>query len=286
MKNDKTNKLIDFIFNIDRRVVYVFIFIMVALPFFLKPVVKIRTTKWVAKVHEHIEEAAAKNKPILISFDFDPSTLAELKPMAVALLRHAFEKDVKVLGINFLVNGTTLAADIMDTIAKEYGKEYGKDYVFFGYLPQMSVVLLNFCDDFRKSYEKDYRGTPVDDIPMLKEYQNFDDFHLVVDISGTKIPQTFIFYGVNRCGFNFAAGVTAVSATEYYPWLHSKQMVGLMAGMKAAAEYEGMIGKIDRGMRGMASQTWGHLTIIAFIIIGNILYYMKRSREKKEQEKA
>lgn len=286
MKNDRTNKWIDYIFNIDRRVVYLFIFIMVALPFFFKPVVSIRTTERVRNVYNLVEEAAKLNKPIIIGIDFDPSTIAELKPMAVALLRHAFMRDVKVLGINFLVNGTTLGADVMDTIAKEYGKEYGKDYAYFGYIPQMNIVLLNFCNDFRKSYEKDYRGNPVDDIPMLKDYQNFDDFHVVVDLSGTKIPQTYIFYGVNRCKFNFAAGVTAVSATEYFPYLHSGQMKGLMAGMKAAAEYEGLIGKSDKGMRGMAAQTWGHLTIIAFIIVGNILYYIKKSRDRKLEEKA
>ncbi len=272
----KKKKWVDYIVNIDRRVVYVIIVLGVSLPFFLKPVIKIKPTKWVKTSYELIEEAAKKNKPILIGFDYDPATMAELQPMAEVILRHAFSKNVKVMGINFIPNGTSLAATTMDEVAAEFGKEYGKDYVFMGYLPQFDLVLLNFGDDFRKSYKKDFTELKISEIPMLSNIQNFDDFHLVIDLSGTKLPMYYILYGVTRYGFNFITGCTAVSATEYYPYLQSGQMKGLIPGMKGAAEYEFILGKISDGMRGMASQTWGHLVIIFFIVVGNILFYIRR----------
>lgn len=269
--------------NLDKRIVYVFIFLAVALPFFLNPVVEIKSTKWVQSAYNLVDEAALKRKPILIGFDYDPSTLAELQPMVVSILRHAFSKNVKVVGINFILNGTSLAATTLEKVAKEYDKKYGEDYAFFGYLPQTTVVLLNFGENFRKSYKKDYYGKNIDELPMLKGWQNFDDFHVVFCISGTGIPGTYIVYGVDRFKFNYVAGVTAVSAADYYPYLQSGQMKGLLGGMKAAAEYEGLAGKISDGMRGMASQTWGHVTIIIFIIIGNILFYVKRRYDEKEK---
>ncbi|OFZ39156.1 MAG: hypothetical protein A2504_04980 [Bdellovibrionales bacterium RIFOXYD12_FULL_39_22] len=267
------------LFNLDRRVVYLCLFIAIILPFFMKPVVKMTTTEWVQKSYDLVEEAAVKQKPILIGLDYDPATMAELKPMAAAILRHAFSRNVKVVGMTFITTGTSLAAGILDQVAKEYGKVYGEDYVFLGFTTQLNQALLNFGDNFRKTYPKDFKNTNVDEIPLLKNIRNYNDFHLVIDLSGTKIPGYFIVYGVDKYNFNYVAGVTAVSATEYFPYLQSGQMKGLMAGMKGAAEYEGLANKIDAGMRGMASQSWGHLTIIFFIIIGNILYYMKRRFE-------
>jgi len=275
------NKWLDYLLNIDRRVVYVIIFLSVALPFFLNPVVDIQPTKWVSAVYDEMEEAARTNKPIIIGFDYDPSTLAELDPMAKALLRHAFSRNIKVLGLNFIANGTSLAAMTMDDVAKEFGKEYGKDYVFLPFMPQYDLVLLNFGDNFRKSYTQDFRGQSLENIPMLSNLQNYDDFHMVIDISGTKLPTIYIMYGVTRYHFKFVTGCTAVSATEYFPYLQSGQMIGLITGMKGAAEYEGLVkAKLNLptgdGMKGMASQTWGHIVIIIFIVIGNILYYVRR----------
>ncbi|MBF0300704.1 MAG: hypothetical protein HQK51_18465 [Oligoflexia bacterium] len=283
--SNKNKRWLYTILNLDKRIVYICIFLAIALPFFLNPVVDIKSTKWVKSSYDLVEEAAQKRKPILIGFDYDPATLAELQPMAMAIIRHAFSKNVKVVGINFLLNGTSLAADTLEKVAKEYDKKYGEDYVFFGFLPQISVVLLNFGEDFRKSYKKDYYGKDLNEIPMLKGLQNFDDFHAVFCLSGTGLPSTYIVYGVDRFKFNYIAGVTAVSAADYYPYLQSGQMKGLLGGMKAAAEYEGLLGKISDGMRGMASQSWGHITIIAFIIIGNILFYVKKRYEDEDKEK-
>ena len=107
MENNKFRKIVDWISNIDRKVVYLFMFFAISLPFFLKPVISIKSTPWVKSAYDLIEEAAQKNKPIMIGFDYDPSTLAELQPMAKSLLRHAFSRNVKVVGLNFLPQGTT-----------------------------------------------------------------------------------------------------------------------------------------------------------------------------------
>lgn len=269
------------ILHLDVRIVYLFVFAVVILPFFFKPVLGLKTTKWVKSTFDIMEEAAVKGKPVMIGFDYDPSSLAELQPMATAFLRHAFSRNIKVVGINFNANGTALAATTMDEVAKEYGKKYGEDYVFMGYLPQWYIVIQNIGDNIRKPYQADYKGQAINDIPMLKSIQNYNDFHLVICIAGTKVPTDYIIWGVNQYNFNFAAGLTAVSAAEYYPYLQSGQLKGLLAGMKAAAEYEGLISKPDSAMRGMASQEWGHLTIIAFIIIGNILFYLRKKMKSE-----
>src|SRR3989454_11099010 len=64
----------------------------------------------------------------LLSFDFDPSSKPELEPQAVALLRHAFRKNLRVIGMTHWLTGTGLADDIFSRVAAEMGRERGKDY--------------------------------------------------------------------------------------------------------------------------------------------------------------
>ena len=60
----------------------------------------------------------------------------------------------------------------------------------------------------------------------------------------------------------------------------------MMGGLKGAAEYEALLIKNnisnDRNQAsiGMDAQSSGHLTYIIFIIVGNIVYFVKRKKEK------
>jgi hypothetical protein len=85
-------------------------------------------------------------------------------------------------------------------------------------------------------------------------------------------------------------GITAVSAADYYPYVNSGQFSGMLAGMKGAAEYEELLeqrmvkngmdwGLRRKGTEAMSSQTAAHLAIMAFIIIGNIGFFITRRRK-------
>jgi hypothetical protein len=65
-------------------------------------------------------------------------------------------------------------------------------------------------------------------------------------------------------------------ATDFYPYLNAGQLVGLLGGMRGAAEYEGLIQHPDQGVRGMDSQSVIHLLIIVLIAIGNAAYFVSR----------
>jgi hypothetical protein len=76
------------------------------------------------------------------------------------------------------------------------------------------------------------------------------------------------------------SGVTAVSAPDFFAYLHSRQLVGLLGGLRGAADYEEMAGLPGRGIDGMGPQTFGHILIVLFIIAGNIGYLMSRRKRK------
>jgi hypothetical protein len=77
---------------------------------------------------------------------------------------------------------------------------------------------------------------------------------------------------VSRFHVPMVAGVTAVSAPEYYPYLQAGQLHGLLGGMAGAAEYEILVKAPGLATRGMDAQSLAHLFIAFMIILGNLAF--------------
>jgi hypothetical protein len=65
-------------------------------------------------------------------------------------------------------------------------------------------------------------------------------------------------------------------AADFYTYLDTGKLSGLIGGLKGAAEYEKLVGEPGLGTAGMASQSWAHVAIILFVILGNIAHAARR----------
>jgi hypothetical protein len=61
--------------------------------------------------------------------------------------------------------------------------------------------------------------------------------------------------------------------------MNSGQMIGLMSGLRGAAEYEMLLQQPSKGVAAMDALSASHLVMILFIIIGNIGYFVTKSRQ-------
>jgi hypothetical protein len=93
------------------------------------------------------------------------------------------------------------------------------------------------------------------------------------------VIEAWVIYAHQPFDAQIGAGVTAVMATDYYPFLDTGQLVGLLGGMRGAAEYEVLIEHHDAGVRGMDSQSVIHIFIIVLVVVGNIAYFSSRKRK-------
>jgi len=103
----------------------------------------------------------------------------------------------------------------------------------------------------------------------------------VVDISSGSITDAWISYGQGKFDFPLALGLTGVMTAQYYPFLQSGQVMGLMGGLLGAAQYEHLADNPGLAIDGMRVQLPAHLLIILFIAIGNIGYLATRNRNRK-----
>ena len=60
-------------------------------------------------------------------------------------------------------------------------------------------------------------------------------------------------------------------------------MNGMMGGLAGAAEYETLVQASGTATEGMRPQSVVHLIIIAFIILGNVMYFLYGRQKGGEQ---
>jgi len=285
--NNSSTNIFERMLTIDRRWIFLLLAIVVVIVYIIEPTVPVLVTNEVRQVYERIE-ALEEGDVILLAMDYDPSTLAELHPMTYTVLKQCFEKKVKVLITALHQNGPGMADQaIRENVAIHYAAtgdsvQYGTDYVFLGYKPYPAIVINSLGQDFHISFPADYYNTSIDSLPLTRRVHNLTDLDAIINISGTSATDFWIAYGAAAYNVPLAIGVTGVMATDYYPYLQAGRIFGLMGGLKGAAEYEQLADNVGRATAGMAMQMWAHVLIIAFIVLGNVGYFMTRNRIGKE----
>lgn len=271
--------MIQKLMNIDKRYIYLLIALAVIIPTIFKFQLSISASGPTRKVYDFIE-LLPPNSKVILAFDFGPGSMAELKPMAHAILRHCYSRKIKVLGIALWPDGALLGNTAMNQIAAEFKAKDGEDYVFLGFRPGPVNVILQMGEDIRKIFNTDFRGRRVDELPVMNGVKNYRDIALVVDFGAGSSPNWWITFANAKYQAKVAAGVTGIIISQLYPYTQSGQLIGMIPGMMGAAEYERLINKPDKASLGMPIQSSIHLLIIAFVIIGNIAYFTTRRREK------
>jgi len=165
--------------GIDRRWIYLAIGIVVFIPILMNLDLPVYITSEVKAVYDRVG-GLPPGTVVMIPCEYDPATMAELRPMAHAVFRHCFAKDLKIVSCALQIEGVTLVKDDLAKIAAEYGKTYGEDYVFLGYKPYPAIVILNMGENFRKPFPKDYYGSELDELPMMKGVVNYSSCALIV----------------------------------------------------------------------------------------------------------
>lgn len=273
--------------SLDRRWVYLVIGVVVVVTAIWPFAVPLYVTPETRSVYDFVESLVPE-EVLMIGVDYDPASLAELHPMSYTITRQCFAQDIKLLLVCLHQNGPGMVEQVIAQVAEEYGKVNGVDYVYLGYKPYPGITILAMGQNFRIPFPEDYYGTPLDSLPMMRNITNFDNVKAILNISAGSGTEYWINYANGRYDAKLAIGVTGVMTSDYYPFLQSGQIFGLIGGMKGAAEYEYLAekgGYISRekgelwASKSMPIQTTTHVVIILFIIIGNVGYFMSKRKK-------
>ncbi|HEC79358.1 MAG TPA: hypothetical protein ENI34_09530 [candidate division WOR-3 bacterium] len=279
--------------SIDRRIIYLLLTLFIILPFFVPFKMHQNIMPQTQKLFDFVESIPPDEKAVMISFDYTPQTMPETQPMAIALLKHCFARGIPVIGVSFDPQGPGLAVDAFATVAEEFNAEakthrdsiiYGEDYVYLGWKSGFVAAILDMGESIAGVFPRDHFRNSIDSFPLMQHVKNYKEIAIAIILSGAAYPESWVLYAQSRYGVKIGAGLTAVMAPRYYPFLQTGQFSGMMSGMKGAAEYENLIvqhgytDKLGRAETGMNSQSMIHILIIVLIILGNIGYIFSRRK--------
>ncbi|BCA54037.1 hypothetical protein W02_11770 [Nitrospira sp. KM1] len=270
--------------SIDRRIIFLVIALCTLLPLLYPVGLPIKTSPEVRSVFDYIESLPERSV-FLLSADFDPASKPELQPQAIAILRHAFKKNLRVVVMTLWVTGTGLADQILTQVAQEAGKTNGTDYVFLGWSPGGSAVIINMGQDLYNAFPSDYGGKSTKGLPVLDGVHSLKDVSYAISL-GAGVPgvEAWYVFGKDKYKFELAGGCTGVMAPGLYPLLRSGQINGLIGGLRGAAEYESLIGQKGRAVAGMDAQSATHMAIIVLVILCNIFYFSLRRAARRASQ--
>ena len=262
--------------NIDRRIIFAAVALAVIGSLLVDFSLPVPATPPVQKIFDKIE-SLPPGAHFLLSFDYDPSSKEELQPMALALLHHCFRRGVKVIGMTHNPGGTGLAEQALNSTASIYQRKYKEDYVFLGYKPGGASLIINMGEDIHTAFLKDFYGNDTTTLPALQGVESLRDIDYLVDLAAGVTIETWIAFGKEKYQFEMGAGCTAVIGPEMYPFLDSRQINGLMAGLKGAAEYEVLVERKAQAFEGMRPQSVTHCLVILFVLFGNVAFFVSGS---------
>lgn len=262
--------------NIDRRIIFAAVALAVIGSLLVDFSLPVPATPPVQKIFDKIE-SMPPGAHFLLSFDYDPSSKEELQPMALALLHHCFRRGVKVIGMTHNPGGTGLAEQALNSVASIYQRKYKEDYVFLGYKPGGASLVINMGEDLHTAFLKDFYGNDTTTLPALQGVESLRDIDYLVDLAAGVTIETWIAFGREKYQFEMGAGCTAVIGPEMYPFLDSRQINGLMAGLKGAAEYEVLVERKAQAFEGMRPQSVTHCLVILFVLFGNVAFFVSGS---------
>jgi hypothetical protein len=289
-ETEKKVTLIEKLGSMDRRIIFLLIGLAVLIPIIVKYSTSIPTSPLVQTLFDKVESLPPGSK-VLLSFDYGPSTAPENQPMANAFARHSFEKGHRVYLMALWATGPRQSEQLIEEIISvEFpDKQYGEDWIHLGYKAGNQGLINTLLSDFTAMYTTDLDGTAIDEFPMMEGVESLRDFDLILGL-GSGFPGTkeWVQFAGDPGDIPVGGGTTAVMAPLLFPY-YPRQIVGFLGGLQGAAEYEYALVKQHPkfGERSrLASQSMGpqaaaHLVIIAFILVGNITYFVERARRRK-----
>ncbi len=264
----------------DPRLIYVLLALVITIPVLSHALVPVPIGETTRAVYDFIENLPP-NSLVVLSFDYSTSAVPEMHPQAIVVTQHLFTRPLKILFLAQWTDGPALTDAVLDAIDKG-DKKYGVDYATLGFIPNTATII-GMTADIHQFFPFDTRGNPTDGLPIIQQYPAAKAASLIMTFAGGEPGfSSYLQYWQARLNIPLAAGATAIESPGFLPFYSSRQIVGLLISMRAAAEYELLIGRvgISGATSAMLAQSTSHLLIVLMAVVGNVAYFLRRGAAK------
>lgn len=278
----RTNQMnfFDHLGRIDRRIIYLLLFLAVAVPL-MKP---LGLPTVIEPMTQQAFDSVGKLKQgdvLVFAMDTSVAYKADLYAGAIAIVGHALDKGARVL-IPALVQDGPMVADELVKYFEKKGYKYGDRLVNLGFVPGGETAVAALARDFPATFPKDYYGNSTSGMPAMAGVKTAKDFALVVAAAVNITPGGLDWVkqaqGPYGTPLVFLSG--AMLVPQFVPYLQSGQLRGMLKGISGSAQYEMLLGKPGGATASMEGQSMAHSLIIILVVLGNLSYLFGAAARK------
>jgi len=207
----------------------------------------------------------------------------QFRPFLLHLAKLNKEKNIRWVAANIGPDGLILfplklkLPEVQDAMKDMV---YGVDWAYLGYFAGVETGLAALLKGFSNLFTYDYYGNKIVDLPLIQEANKAQDFTVFMASGGGELGH-FIRQIAVAYGKPLAIMTQGICAPEIQPYM-PQLVYAMLTDMKCAAEYEFMIGRPGPAIAGMDIQTSIHLFLFLLILVGNVMFFYNRGKEKEK----
>jgi hypothetical protein len=208
------------------------------------------------------------NDLVLMAPDFAAGAYASVGPTGIVMAKHLKQQGAKIMFVSsYRPDGAPMAQEIA---AKAGLENYGTDYVILGYVPGEEAFVAAIAKDFRGNVKTDLHGTPISNIPLLKNVQGPKDFSLVITLTSSECAVWWIRQWNIPYGTEVIAACTGAVTGGILPYYPDKGLIAILDDVAGSGQYEFLTSLPGRATIMLGMQNITHIWMIFWMILGNI----------------
>jgi hypothetical protein len=263
--------------GLGQNVWYVLFLAMVVIPMVYPLALPIGVTQYTRDFKAGIDRAQ-DGGIMFISVDYCTGGEGPGLPAAVDVIKYAVtKKQMKIVNIGFLMPVVgQLAENVFAKVPWDsYGYVYGVDYVNCGYIIGLEAAVAAVGTDFQSVIQKDYRGTPISQLPILQGITDINDFALIYCL--TDYTSQILNLARQWPSVPERPLISATFANYALPFYPGSVEGFLDTTSSGPAEFEVLAGIPGKAVIGSDILSMGQLFLLIVVLMANISYWIVRS---------
>jgi hypothetical protein len=180
--------------NLDRRLIYLVLFVALSVPLLFKYSVPPARMQSAERLFNVIDGLEIKPPEIaFVALDLGPSTKAENEPQSEVVVEHLMRKRVPLALFSIYYQAESFLESIPERVARRLMREmpgqvweYGKDWVNLGYRPGAAGLVQGIpkSDNLAELFAEDARGNKLSELPAFREVRTLRQIKILAEFTG------------------------------------------------------------------------------------------------------
>jgi len=263
-----------------REVVMTLVVIAMIIPAISPLGLPLMTSEMAEDWYRTIEEMP-EGSVILFDIGYGSGGYPSLGPGQIVALKQMFENEQNVILMATALEGSMMYPLIMEDVNPDrFGAVYGEDYLFLGYISGGQTAMAGVLGNIRSLVSNDYQGNPLDSFSIMEGVNSAEDFDLVAYLTTSgDTAEGWVYQASSQYNRPVVGGCLSMMTTSIKPYYDSDQILGLMDGIKGAADLEFLTGYPGDAIVSSDILSFTQTLVLIFIAVGNISYFMGGQEE-------